>query len=109
MTDPAGPSRQHAPYVPPPPYARPADGGAPWPGPPGFAPPPYSPPNGGPAPAAAPVLEFGVVGAGLAGFGALLVVLAQLVLPWYSLDGGLRSDGVRERLGSLGSLANDVS
>jgi hypothetical protein len=97
-------------YVPPPPYARPPDGGQPWPTPPGYYPPGSAPGYAVAAPPPPrPVLGFGVLSAALAGFGALLLTADLLILPWYSLDGGLTTSDVRGRLGGFGAVANELS
>jgi hypothetical protein len=103
-------------YTPPPPYARP-DESAPAPygyPPPGYAYPQYGypPPGYGyppPPPPPRPRLSFGVVAAALAGVGFLLMVIALLALPWFSVDGGLTTGDVRSQLDDSGDLASDLS
>jgi hypothetical protein len=45
----------------------------------------------------------------VAGFGALLLAVALVFLPWYSVDGGLDTGAVRTRLGDTGALASELS
>jgi hypothetical protein len=116
-----GPGGTDAPggYTPPPPYARPGQSAQvpppyayPTPQGYGYQPYGYPPPAYGygyPPPAPRPRLSFGVVAVGLAGLGFLLLVVALIGLPWFSVDGGLTTGDIRDRLDASGDIANDLS
>jgi hypothetical protein len=127
------------PYVAPPPYAPPpaagspnyglpgywpqqyppaAGYGSPYPAPPGYPHVAYPPPPGyGAAPGGyyrppqpPPPLAFGTVPAGLAGLGALLVVVSLLGLPWFALEGqSLTTGDIRGLLDDYGDLASGLA
>lgn len=95
-------------YVPPPPYARPPDDRGPVPYP--YAYPPYAyPPPYYPPVRPQPRLSFGVVGTCLAALGTLLVFVALIGLPWLSVDEGLTTGDIRNRLDEMGEVANQLS
>ena len=115
MTDRAGTGASGG-YTPPPPYARPEQA-APVPPPYAYPPPPgygyapygYPPPGYGYPPQPGPRLSFGIVAVSLAGAGFLLLVVALLALPWFSVNGGLTTGDVRSLLEDRGDIANDLS
>jgi hypothetical protein len=54
-------------------------------------------------------LDFGKIGAGIAGIGALLLVISLLVLPWYDIDGGLTSSDVHAKIADFGDVGNSFA
>lgn len=118
-----GTAGDHPGYVAPPPYGRPPDTTAPQS--PGY---PYGPPPGYPTyavppgyvavPAYYPVpapppppLAFGVVAAGIATAGAVLLMISLLGLPWFSggPNGDLTTGDIRAVLDNYGQAANGFS
>ncbi len=104
------------PYFPPPDSRPPAGYGYPPPAQPGYRYPVYAAPPGylavpdyDPPPEQVP-LAFGMIAAGLAGLGSLLLLVALIGLAWFTSNGqNLTTGDIRNLLDSYGDLASGLS